>query len=79
LLVWLIVGAVRQGTTGSEMDQRTLRTEVGATPLAPLLSSASTGSYTACWLHQLSEWKSDWNAGIYREKYRITCPKSIYC
>ena len=44
----LIAEAVRRGTAGSEMDQRTSRAEVGVTPLAPLLSSASTGSYTAC-------------------------------
>jgi len=47
-LFWWIAGAVRQGTIGSTLDQRTSPTEAGVSPLIPLLSSASTGSCSAC-------------------------------
>ncbi len=48
LLFWSIAGAVRQGTTGSTLDRRTSPAEAGVSPLIPPLSSASTGSCSAC-------------------------------
>ncbi|CAM3023148.1 hypothetical protein HASA104033_12115 [Halobacterium salinarum] len=48
LLFWSIAGAIRRGTTGSTLGRRTSPAEAGVSPLIPPLSSASTGSYSAC-------------------------------